>query len=321
MSTNADASQIDSEPAAAVSTDDLTEAATTLFDQFPDDVPADAAPSVEDIVSRLDRMVNSYKVPLEEATRAARNHYLDMLGIDYDDVGLLSRSSGDIALDAINTDGQWVTVTVKVVDLWDSTHDSIAQVGLIGDESGRLKFTKWTKADLPELEKGDIYRFENVVTSEYKGRYSVNLNSNSSIEPVDEDIEVGDDAEELDLEAPMVAIQSGSGLIKRCPHEDCTRVLKDGRCAEHGTVDGEFDLRIKAVFDDGVTVQHAIFDKGATEALAGITIEEAKQQAMDALDTSVVAQDLTADLLGRYYRVSGRAIGKYLLVDDAEQLA
>ncbi|WP_434084122.1 replication factor A [Haloglomus halophilum] len=293
----------------------------TLFDQFPDDVAADAAPSVEDIISRLDRMVNSYKVPLEEATHAARNHYLDVLGIDYDDLDLPSRSSGKIALDAIDTDGQWVTVTVKVVDLWDSTHDSIAQVGLIGDESGRIKFTKWRKANLPELEEGDIYRFENVVTSEYKGRYSVNLNSNSSIEPVDEDIEVGDNTNELDLEAPMVAIQSGSGLIKRCPHEDCTRVLKDGRCAEHGKVEGEFDLRIKAVFDDGVTVQHAIFDKEATEALADITIDEAKQQAMDALDTSVVAQDLTADFVGRYYRVSGRAIGKYLLVDDAEQLA
>jgi replication factor A1 len=85
-------------------------------------------------------------------------------------------------------------------------------------------------------------------------------------------------------------------------------------------VEGEFDLRIKAVLDDGVRVQHAIFDKEATEALADITIEEAKQQAMDALDTSVVANDLTDALVGRYYRVSGRVIGKYLLVDEADPL-
>jgi len=32
---------------------------------------------------------------------------------------------------------------VKVVELWEPTHDSIDYVGLTGDESGRLKFTKW----------------------------------------------------------------------------------------------------------------------------------------------------------------------------------
>ncbi|WP_251344561.1 replication factor A [Haloplanus halophilus] len=315
MSTNA------TPPNSAVdaSNDDLATAATDLIEQFPDDVESDL-PTVDDIVTRLDQMVNSYNVPLGEATRATRNHYLDALGIEYDDLALRSQNAGDAALDAIDTDGQWVTITVKVVDLWEPTSDSIAQVGLIGDETGRLKFTKWAKANLPELEDGGVYRLDNVVTSEYEGRYSINLNSRSTIERVDDDIEVGDNAEEMTIEAPMVAIQSGSGLIKRCPHEDCTRVLQDGRCAEHGTVEGVFDLRIKAVFDDGVSVQHAIFDQDATEALADTTIEEAKQHAMDALDTTVVANDLTDALVGRYYRVTGRVIGKYLLVDEADPL-
>ena len=316
MSTNA----TPEDSAVNASSDDLATAATTLIEQFPDDAGEEALPSVDDIVTRLDQMVNGYNVPLEEATRATRNHYLDVLGIEYDDLALPSQSAGDTTLDEINTDGQWVSVTVKVVDLWEPTSDSISQVGLIGDESGRLKFTKWAKADLPELEADGVYRLYNVVTSEYEGRYSINLNSRSVIEPVDDDIEVGNNAEELTIEAPMVAIQSGSGLIKRCPHDGCTRVLQDDRCAEHGMVEGEFDLRIKAVLDDGVRVQHAIFDKEATEALADITIEEAKQQAMDALDTSVVANDLTDALVGRYYRVSGRVIGKYLLVDEADPL-
>lgn len=316
MSTNA------TPPNSAVdaSNDDLATAATDLIEQFPDDVESDL-PTVDDIVARLDQMVNAYNVPLGEATRATRNHYLDALGIEYDALALPSQNAGDTTLDAIDTDGQWVTVTVKVVELWEPTSDSIAQVGLIGDKTGRLKFTKWAKADLPELEDGGVYRLDNIVTSEYEGRYSINLNSRSTIEPVDGDIEVGDNAEEMTIEAPMVAIQSGSGLIKRCPHEGCTRVLQDGRCAEHGTVDGEFDLRIKAVFDDGLSVQHAIFDQDATEALADTTIEEAKQHAMDALDTTVVANDLTDALVGRYYRVTGRVIGKYLLVDEADPLA
>jgi len=301
--------------------DELVSAATDLIEQFPDDADTDGdLPDTDEVVSRLDQMVNSYNVPLEEATRAARNHYLDVFGIEYDDL-TLSETGGDAVLDDIDSSSRWVSVVVKVVDLWEPTSDSIAQVGLIGDKTGRLKFTTWAKADLPELEEGGVYRFDNVVTSEYEGRYSINLNSRSSIEPVDDDIEVGDDAEELSIEAPMVAIQSGSGLIKRCPHEDCTRVLQDGRCAEHGEVEGEFDLRIKAVFDDGTTVQHAIFDKDATDTISDITIEDAKQQAMDALDTSVVANDLIDRLVGRYYRVSGRVVGKYLLVDEADPLA
>ena len=249
---------------------------------------------------------NQYKVPLDEARRAAISHYRDVLGLEHDDIDYPGENAGD--------------VTVKVVELWDPTHDSIDQVGLIGDESGRLKFTKWAKADLPALEEDGVYRFSNVITSEYEGRYSINLNSRSKIEAVDEDIEVGADVEDVELSAPMVAIQSGSGLIKRCPEEDCSRVLQNGRCAEHGEVEGEFDLRIKAVFDDGQRVQYAIFDKEATEAITGVTLDEATEMAMDALDTGVVEESFIDSLVGQYYSIIGSVVGQYLLVEAAERL-
>jgi replication factor A1 len=243
-----------------------------------------------------------------------------VFGLEYDDLEFPGQSAGDVTLASVDQDEQWVDVTVKVVELWEPTHDSIDQVGLIGDESGRLKFTKWAKAELLTLEEGRVYKLSNVITSEYKGRYSINLNSRSNIEAVDGDIDVGADVEDVQLSAPMVAIQSGSGLIKRCPDEDCTRVLQNGRCSEHGDVEGEFDLRIKAVFDDGETVQYAIFDREATEAIGGITLEEAKEMAMDALDTSVVEDALIDALVGRYYSVEGPIVGRYLLVNEAEQL-
>jgi replication factor A1 len=306
------------ESTVTVSEADLTEAATSLIEQFPNDVSADL-PSVDEVASRLDQMTNQYKVPLDEARRAATNHYRDVLGLEYGDLDHPGQSAGDVTLDSINQDEQWVDVTVKVVELWDPTHDSIDQVGLIGDESGRLKFTKWAKAELPAVEEGGVYRFSNVITSEYKGRYSINLNSRSNIESIEGDIEVGSDVEDIELSAPMVAIQSGSGLIKRCSEEDCTRVLQDGRCAEHGKVDGEFDLRIKAVFDDGERVQYVIFNREATEAIADITLDGAIDQAMDALDTSVVENDLIDALVGRYYHVQGPIVGRYLLVNEAEQ--
>src|SRR6056297_1336410 len=314
MSSNAKSA----DPTADVPDADLSEAATGILEQFPNDIDG-GLPSEEEVASRLDHMTNQYKVPLDEARRAAVSHYRDVFGLEYDDLEFPGQSAGDVTLSSVDQDEQWVDVTVKVVELWDPTHDSIDQVGLIGDESGRLKFTKWAKAELPALDEGSIYELSNVITSEYEGRYSINLNSRSNIEPVDGDIDVGADVKDVQRSAPMVAIQSGSGLIKRCPDEDCTRVLQNGRCAEHGDVDGEFDLRIKAVFDDGETVQYAIFDREATEAIAGITLEEAIEQAMDALDTSVVEESLIDVLVGRYYFVEGSIVGRYLLVNEAEQ--
>ena len=119
-------------------------------------------------------------------------------------------------------------MTVKVVDLWEPRSDAVAQVGLLGDESGTIKFTKWSKSDLPTLEEGAVYDLRNVVTDEYEGRFSVKLNRTTTIEELDEEIEVGDD--DLTIEGALVDIQSGSGLIKRCPEDDCTRVLQNGRC-------------------------------------------------------------------------------------------
>jgi replication factor A1 len=41
---------------------------------------------------------------------------------------------------------------------------------------------------------------------------------------------------------------------------------------------------------------------------------------MDALDTSVVADAVRDATLGRYYRVQGPEMGRYLLVNEFEQI-
>ena len=171
-------------------------------------------------------------------------------------------------------------------------------------------------SDLSELTEGESYALGNVVTDEYQGDYSVKLNRTTSITELGEDIEVGDD--DVTVEGALVDIQSGSGLIKRCPEEGCTRVLQNGRCNEHGEGDGEFDLRIKGVLDDGEAVNEVIFDQEATENLTGIGLEEAKQMAMDALDTTVVADEMAEGVLGRCYRVTGPTLGRYVLVNEME---
>ncbi|WP_435078280.1 replication protein A [Halococcus sp. AFM35] len=234
------------------------------------------------------------------------------------DVPESSGTSEEREIAEIDAPEEWVDLTAKVTQLWEPRSESVAQVGLLGDPSGTIKFTKWATSDLPELGEGSVYRLTNLVTDEYEGRFSVKLNRTTGIEEVDEEIEVGDDA--VTVEGALVDIQRGSGLIKRCPEEGCTRVLQNGRCSEHGEVEGEFDLRVKAVIDDGTTVHETIFNQEATEELADITLDKAKEMAMDALDTTVVADEIRNEVLGSYYRVEGPTLGRYVLANDFERL-
>jgi len=289
---------------------DLRTHATEIHEQFADQLDV----SVEEIEERLDTLVTEYNVPLSEARRSVTNTYVDDAGMDRGDLqaGNERKSVADV-----DSPEEWIDLKAKVVDLWDARSDAVAQVGLLGDETGTIKFTKWSKSDLPELEEGAVYDLRNVVTDEYEGRFSVKLNRTTTIEELDEDLEVGEQS--VDIEGALVDIQSGSGLIKRCPEEDCTRVLQNGRCSEHGEVEGEFDMRIKGVLDDGEEVFEVIFDCEMTEALTDITLEEAQEMAMDALDTSVVAEEMHEKLLGRYYRVTGPTFGRYVLADEVTE--
>jgi replication factor A1 len=293
---------------------DLRTQAEQIHEQFSDHLDV----SVDDVHERLQTLVEEYKVPADEARRSVESHYLDEAGLERDDVRSGGGGNETATVEEIDEDDQWVELTAKVVDLWDEPHESIAQTGLLGDPTGRIKFTKWDSADLPALEEGAVYRFGNAVTDEYEGRYSVTFNRTTTVEKLEEDMEVGDETAEV--EGALVAVQSGSGLIKRCPEEDCTRVLQNGRCNEHGEGEGEFDLRIKGVVDDGEAVREVIFDQDATEALTGIDLEAAKDMAMDALDTTVVADEMRSKILGRYYLVAGPTMGRYLLVNDVEEL-
>lgn len=291
---------------------DVSDTAREIHDEFSEHLDA----SVEDVEARLQKLVSEYKVPLDEARRSVENHYLDEADLEREEIG--GGGNDTVQVEDVDEPEQWVDITAKVVELWEPRSDSVGQVGLLGDPTGTIKFTKWAKSDLETLDEGQTYRLGNVVTDEYEGRYSVKLNKTTTIEAVDEEFEVGDNEDVV--EGALVDIQSGSGLIKRCPEEDCTRVLQNGRCSEHGEVEGEFDLRIKGVLDDGRDVHEVIFDEDATEALTGIGLEEAKQMAKDALDTTVVADEMRGTVLGNYYRVTGPTFGRYVLANETEQL-
>jgi len=308
---------------------DRAETITTHFDAITTS-PSDASAlkggtTRQAIEQRLDELV-AHQVPMDEAVRTVVRGVMRDAGLERSDLPAeLAKLAGYSAgsqfertmLGDVAVADQWIDVVAEVVELWEPRSETIAQVGLLGDESGQLKFVTWESANLPELVEGETYRFQNVVTDEYQGRYSVSLNSASAVEPSEEAVSTA--AEGVTIGGTIVAIQEGSGLIKRCPESDCTRVLSGERCAEHGAVEGAFDLRIKAVIDDGNRSINAIFDAEATTAVSGLSMADAQTMAMDALDTSVVVDELVERVVGRRYRLTGRIVGTYFLVNDSER--
>ena len=298
---------------------DIASNAATLVETY--DEHADL--NVEQVESQIQKLVDEYTIPVDEATRSVENSICENAGIERSSAP--SASSEDTNVDdfnptpveEINEEGFWHDIAVEVVQLWTPNSDSMAQVGLLGDETDKIKFTIWQDTEgIPTLEEGQTYHIQNVVADEYEGKYSVKFTPNTQV-TVAEDEEIQTQNSETAYSGAIVSINTGSGLIKRCPEDDCTRVLQNGRCAEHGPVDGEFDLRIKAVIDDGETAQDVVFNQEATEAATTVTLEEAKTMAMDALDTTVVANQIRDEILGKYVEIEGPVFGQYLLVNDA----
>lgn len=78
-------------------------------------------------------------------------------------------------------DGQWCDIEVEVIQLWDNEHPAIRQVGIMGDDTGIVKFVSWEKSNLPLMEIEGKYCISNVVVSAYEDRLQISLNTNTTI--------------------------------------------------------------------------------------------------------------------------------------------
>jgi len=265
-----------------------------------------------EIEQRLHSLFYDFKVPIEEATRSVVSYYSKL----HPKQGSASETEVSYTkITDISAEDRWINLRARVVQLWEPNSPSIAQVGLLGDETGTIKFTSWSNANLPILKDGQSYSVRNVVTKSWQGRFSISLNKASEIVPLDEEVTVGRAEEEI--AGAIIDVQSGSGLIKRCP--ECSRVIVKGYCAEHGKVSGVYDLRIKGVLDNGEIVTDVLFNREITERLTEITLAQAKEMAMEALDQNVVADAMKAAIIGRYYVVRGNKTPRWLIITDFKE--
>ena len=273
---------------------------------------------LSEIEARMSTLTEQFKVPVSDAESSVVSYFMRQFGVKREDY--YEGSFGEnptVAVSDIPTDeGKWINLRIKFVKEWDSTSDYIRQTGLVGDETGQVKFVAWTNAGIEEMVEGKCYVLENVVTNVYNDKVSVTFNKTSIITEIDEDIEVGYTTSVFT--GVLVAIKGGSGLIKRC--NTCNRAMKSGTCSEHGNVEGTNDMRIMAVLDNGIETMDVLLNREITESVWGPTMDEASKMAFDALDASVVVDDMHNTLVGRYYTMSGSLMDTMLLVTECEAI-
>lgn len=212
------------------------------------------------------------------------------------------------------------SVRVKMVQEWEPSHERMLQTGIVGDESGTLKFTIWREEGegKEKLLPDTVYNIYYAQVDEYNGRLSLNLNS-ATIIPDDGDIEVGTGG--AIFSGAIVHISQGSGLVKRCPVEGCNRVLsRQNYCPIH-EIQPEFryDLRIKGVLDDGEKTRNVLMQRDVTEQVTGMTLETAREMAENSpLGMDEVFLHLGDIVMGRYLTCRGREMDQVMLVNQCE---
>jgi replication factor A1 len=297
------------------------------------DAETDFSPDADALEEDLERNVNEFGIPEDEAVRsvignlpvgnadAIKRNYFGSAGNGDSPDG---SEHGPVPIAEVPSigDEEWVDVRGKIVQMWEAAHDSIAAKFLIADDTDEtLAVTVWQKSmdnnDWDSFSEGDVLRFDNVVTEEYDGKYSIKVNSDSVVAPV-EDADFDPDANrELEFSAQFVGHYEGSGLIKRCPEDDCSRVLDNGQCEEHGQMDDfEWDLRIKAVIDDGTMAAELILDQEQVEALTGMDMTAAQEIARDTLDRENVIEELSSRLMGKTLEGQATKMGSRLIAND-----
>jgi replication factor A1 len=254
---------------------------------------------------------------LGESTSIERE--ADQLSVPYEVGGDATLADLAIGDRGVNAEVRVLECESKIIDGRDGETKILS--GELGDGTARLPFTDWDPHD--EVAAGESVRIENVFVDEFRGLPSVNISEFSTVQRLPDSVDVAASAPrytireaietggmyDVELVGSLVAVRDGSGLIERCPQ--CGRVTQNGQCRSHGEVDGEDDLRVKAILDDGTGTVTVILDEEQTAEVYGGGLDEAREHARDAMDREVVAEAIEDELVGREFRVRGT-----LTVDD-----
>jgi len=210
--------------------------------------------------------------------------------------------------------------------------------GDVADPTGKCRSSMWEEPPFDFESTPIVVRIKGARVRAWQGVPDITVDNQSQIEvlaaaPWGNDVDLTNNFVEVNLEelvtgasrvgistqGNVVSIREDSGIIYRCP--ECRRVLRDGECATHGAQEGNKDLRLRMVLDNGKSTISLIVNKEASESLTGMTQEEISSSIAENGSMQFI-QELRERLLGRELVARGRTIvdeqGAMLLSDDAQ---
>lgn len=190
--------------------------------------------------------------------------------------------------------------------------------GTLADTTGKIEFTAWEDVG---LKTDTVVTIEGGYVRSYQGTPQLNFDGSATIKAAEDDLP---DAEELDdvpvmpvgelvaqggasdvkLVGTLLEVRPGSGLIFRDPATK--RALQPGQKPEGGG-EGEPDLRIKGVLDDGTGAVQFVVGRDITERLLGMDLEQCQEEARQAYRHEVIQDRLAEKLTGLVFRIRGFA--------------
>ena len=204
------------------------------LDDRAEELASDLGVDKEEVKRDLENLV-SYSVPMDEATQSLRRKYGD------GDSGGGEPATRDLA--DVTTDDSSVSVTAVVLTAGKRSiqyqgEEQVIFEGELADGTDTLSYTAWQDFD---LEPGTTVRVGNAGVREWEGHPELNLGEGTSVERVDEplevDAEVGGDRDLADLQAGDRGVNVEVAVL-----ESETKVI-DGR-------DGETEI-LSGVLADG----------------------------------------------------------------------
>ncbi len=134
--------------------------------------------SPDEIQEKIDEF-SRFKVPDFEVWRAVVRHFMK-------EKGMKPHDSNECILDV--SDGKWIDIQVKVMDVWKNKSDSIPQAGIVCDGSMPINFFVWESFEIEvPLIPGYLYEFQNVFVNCYPDVLKVNVTGQSRIICIEED--------------------------------------------------------------------------------------------------------------------------------------
>ena len=260
--------------------------------------------------------------------------------IDNEEVPQFERRPQKLDLKDIREDMRNLEVKARILSIEEKTvntddGEKTLYSGVMADETGKAQFSAWHNFCIDEDE---VVRIKGGYVRSWRGIPQYSFDENADVEKLDDDeLPEAQDLQESStytisdlakrggavdaiVEAVMIDIKSGSGLIFRCP--ECNRVIQKGACRVHGKVDGKADLRVKGILDDGTGALTVVVNRELTEDILGYDIDKAMEIAKDEMNQDVIRDEIEEKLIAQPLMVRGNVTsddyGLMLIADEVD---